>query len=166
MMINAVGREIPEHIDGYGSSYVGTKGYCILSVIANKNALKLSGDATAISNALANIYNYPKPSKMYMLKQVYMNKNSSHLSNLLYSIELGSWSEALFSRVLSIDANMSDISSTVVVLESMSNEIKQLSSFSEEQCKDRWEHGENALYVMGYPEIGNQETKIANSNFA
>ena len=141
----------------YGPAHTGSYGYCILSVVMNASGhgFKLSGPLDKLISLTANnvdgagIKYNPKNGCSKALSIVL--GNSTDISNAMFSLALSNQGEPLAYQISSID----EAAGIVYVKQPFSSGTSALTTLTEAQCKDLFDGDDNALYVPGYPEIGN-----------
>ena len=149
----------------YGDVAIGSKGYCILSVLPATNQIIISGLTQYTSASSKNYYDEKTfasafgTSRSYVLKQMLKNPSMTleniTLSDLIWSVSLF---DDAFSHFGSITAVELSGDNTVFTFDSLPT-FRYLAEKTIEDYKAEFinVNGDNALYVPGFPELGNQE---------
>jgi len=145
----------------YGSASVGSKGYCVLSVISNEKSLIVSGDFGYSSPNAKTIADSTKTFSSYLcgglvsegaiLRPGASSSNAS-LSDLMWSIALSNDAYGQFGYITEITQ---DGNNTKLKFNALSNLRIEGQPQSNYIAEFNSENDDNALYVAGIPEIGN-----------
>ena len=147
----------------YGAAYTGTKGYCILSVNNTLKEIKLDGNISAIQNLLdgryidhngetiTSVINTPALKILY--KGSYQNNYS--FSDIKFSFALDDKQGTAEIRPMSVVESTSNYG--IISVDNIPTELWDgAKNKTEAQLSALFVNDDNALYAIGYPELGNQ----------
>ena len=146
---------VSENGESYGPASIGSMGYCIIGVAVDgeENGFKLSGDISKLRALVNNdrmgagiTYPFNKSRTLHgrVLNSV------GDISSAHFSFSLDDKSASIAYTIKSIDNN-----DVVWFNEKLANDVQIYKDKDEEWFIQNWLHDDNALYVAGFPEIGN-----------
>lgn len=145
----------------YGDSYVGTKAFCVIGVSSEQNQIKLSGNINILKEAITQKEVgdfYTNVEKSRALTHVFSNYTQTtlnldtQLSDAMFSLTLDDKSASIAYHIADVDVD----SGIVTLVEPLSiYGFNQLDGKTTEWFIEKFKNDDNALYLVGFPEIGN-----------
>lgn len=160
-----------EYVPEYGIAYTGSRGYCIISADSVGNRLQLSGDISLLKQicdgekTTGNITDGTYQLTSSLALKVILGKDpgpnrigvGSNLSSARFSIALSSESTPSYYTLKNVDEN----TGWVTLNEQLS--VYKLNKFDglnpDFFTVDTWLNDDNAFYLVGFPEVGNQNIR-------